>query len=517
VVLAAVGVAATSLVVRWRRSHGIERQQLKWVLLGLATTLALAGAAFLVSSVPAQALAAAAMIPLPCAIGVAVLRHGLWDVDVVASRTLTYTAAGLICGAMFVALRLLTGLVPGAGTGVTVVLCAIAAGLATVASWNGLQRSMNRLVHGMGVEPRQMLDRLGARLSAAADGGDVAEQVLPEVLADLTRTLHARSAVLALADGSRITAGDSVPDDAERVQVALDYAEEGVGTLTLARDGGFGPSERQVLDRFAEQAAVAVHSVLLQRRLRGSRELIVLAREEERRRLRRDLHDGVGPSLAAVALNLETARDLTERNPAAAIALLDRLTPRVNAVVADVRSLVLELRPPTLDELGLAAAIRELADRLSTSGTKVVAVLDDLGPLPAAVEVAAYRIAGEAATNAVRHAEASEVRIVLFREGAHLRLTVADDGVWRQPGSVPSEGRSSGLGLHSMRERAEELGGALDVVGGSAGTVVNARLPIGVGSRGDGTPGIHLAPGVNGTPGGPAIPIRPAGGTWMPA
>ena len=213
VVLAAVGVAAASLVVRWRRSRGIERQQLKWVLLGLATTLALAGAAFLVPSVPAQALAAAAMIPLPCAIGVAVLRHGLWDVDVVASRTLTYTAAGVICGAMFVALRWLTGLVPGAGSGVTVVLCAIAAGLATVASWNVLQRSMNRLVHGMGVEPGQMLARLGARLSAAADGGDVAEQVLPDVLADLTRTLHAHSAVLALADGSRITAGDSVPDD----------------------------------------------------------------------------------------------------------------------------------------------------------------------------------------------------------------------------------------------------------------------------------------------------------------
>src|SRR6478609_4957094 len=172
VVLAAIGVAAASLVVRWRRSRGIERQQLKWVLLGLATTLALAGAAFLVTSVPAQALAAAAMLPLPCAIGVAVLRHGLWDVDVVASRTLTYTAAGVICGAMFVALRWLTGLVPGAGSGVTVVLCAIAAGLATVASWNLLQRSMNRLVHGMGVEPGQMLARLGARLSAAADGGD---------------------------------------------------------------------------------------------------------------------------------------------------------------------------------------------------------------------------------------------------------------------------------------------------------------------------------------------------------
>jgi signal transduction histidine kinase len=124
-----------------------------------------------------------------------------------------------------------------------------------------------------------------------------------------------------------------------------------------------------VLDRLAGQAAVAAHTVLLERRLRRSREQVVLAREEERRRLRRDLHDGVGPSLAAVALQLETARDLTTDHPAAAATLLDRLTPRIQALVGDVRALVLELRPPTLDELGLSTAVRELAARLSTGPT----------------------------------------------------------------------------------------------------------------------------------------------------
>jgi signal transduction histidine kinase len=479
VVLAAVVGAALSMVVRWRKSAGVERQQLKWVLLGLAITLVLAGAAFLVPSAPAQVFAAAGIVPLPCAIGVAVLRFGLWDVDVVASRALTYTVAAVICGLTFAVLRWLTELVPGAGSGMTVVLCAVAAGLVTVASWTALQRSVNRLVHGVGIEPGQMLARLGARLSAASDGEDVADQVLPEVLADLIRALRARAAVLELADGSRVVAGDdsaTPPNnvDAQRFCMPLQYGGEQVGTLLLTREGGFGSAEQPVLERLAGQAAVAVHSVLLARRLRRSRELIVLAREEERRRLRRDLHDGVGPSLAAVALNLETARDLAEHDPAAAVALLDRLTPRVNAVVADVRALVWELRPPTLDELGLTAAVRELADRLSTAETKVVAGQGDPGVLPAAVEVAAYRIAGEAAANAVRHAGASEVRIEMFRGTDTLRVTVADDGTWR----APSPATSGGLGLDSMRQRAEELGGVLTIAGGPAGTVVSATLPI---------------------------------------
>jgi signal transduction histidine kinase len=210
---------------------------------------------------------------------------------------------------------------------------------------------------------------------------------------------------------------------------------------------------------------------MLARESRRSRELVVVAREEERRQLRRDLHDGVGPSIASLALQVETARDLAAEDPEAAVALLARLAPRINAVVGDVRALVHELRPPTLDELGLTAAVRELAARLS--GTTAVTVeSDDLGALPAAVEVATYRITGEAVTNAVRHSGATAVTVSLARDEEALLVTVRDDGHGLGPPNA------DGVGLGSMRARTEELGGTFTFVTGETGTTVTARLPV---------------------------------------
>jgi two-component system, NarL family, sensor kinase len=171
-------------------------------------------------------------------------------------------------------------------------------------------------------------------------------------------------------------------------------------------------------------------------------------------------------------LHAETARDLAVEDPAAAVGLLDRLVPRLNATVADVRALVHELRPPTLDELGLATAVHELADRLSTGRTRVQAQAGQLPELPAAVEVAAYHIAGEAAGNAVRHAGAATVRIRLSVAGDALEVQVADDGH-----GLPIAPRP-GLGTTTMRERAEELGGRLDLRSGVGGTTVTATLPL---------------------------------------
>jgi signal transduction histidine kinase len=339
-------------------------------------------------------------------------------------------------------------------------------------------------VHRSADEPGDVLARLGDRLAAAADADEITELVLPVVLAELTRALHADGASLVLVDGSTIVGEESRnPGPGSAVQWPLRFGGAEVGRLTVSRRGGFEGSEREVLDRLAGQAAVAAHTVLLERRLRRSREQVVLAREEERRRLRRDLHDGVGPSLAAVALQLETARDLTTDHPAAAATLLDRLTPRVQALVGDVRALVLELRPPTLDELGLSTAVRELAARLSTAETQVEADDVDLGLLPAAVEVAAYRIAGEAATNAVRHARAARVRIELRREAEVLVVSVDDNGSGLAPdghGSRPG----GGLGIASIRQRVEEIGGNVTMASGFGGTILTAALPAGSGPLG---------------------------------
>ena len=197
-------------------------------------------------------------------------------------------------------------------------------------------------------------------------------------------------------------------------------------------------------------------------------------REEERRRLRRDLHDGLGPALAAVALQAETARDLVDEDPSAAVALLDRLVPRLNEAVADVRTLVHDLRPPTLDELGLAGSVRELATRFATPTRAVSVDAEELEVLPAAVDLAAYRIVSECLANAAKHSAASTVRLALRRSGASLQVEVHDDGVGLASGAVP------GVRLRSMRERAEELGGSCRVGRGEAGTGTTAvaTLPL---------------------------------------
>jgi signal transduction histidine kinase len=239
-----------------------------------------------------------------------------------------------------------------------------------------------------------------------------------------------------------------------------------------------------------------VHTVVLARDVRRSRELAVSAREEERRRLYRDLHDGLGPSLAALALQVESARDLVGEDADRARRLLDQVRGHLKETVAQVRTVVHGLRPPALDDLGLADALRELAGRFDGAMAVDVAVDpavdpggapageqfgDDGGRLPAAVEVAAYAISAEALANAARHAGARRASVRLERRAGWLVVTVADDGC-----GVPVDARP-GVGLVSMRRRAEELGGTLDVcspvhedgaAAGTAGTVVTARLPL---------------------------------------
>ncbi len=200
------------------------------------------------------------------------------------------------------------------------------------------------------------------------------------------------------------------------------------------------------------------------------------AREEERRRLHRDLHDGVGPTLASLIHRLETARALVARDPDGATVLLGDLKAQVRATIGDIRRLVYALRPPTLDEFGLISAIREHVAHYNTAGELrvVVEALDALPALPAAVEVAAYRIVLEALTNVTRHAHASNCSIRLeIRDARELFVEVIDDGA----GLL--DGTRAGVGMISMRERADELGGeCLIAAGPNGGTRVRAWLPL---------------------------------------
>lgn len=228
---------------------------------------------------------------------------------------------------------------------------------------------------------------------------------------------------------------------------------------------------------FGTPLAVAL-AIARATRLTRSVERLVLAREAERRRIRRDLHDGLGPTLAGIALQLNVARTLVRHDPAKAETVLDGLVRQVKGGMADVRRLVDDLRPPVLDQLGLVAAIKEgaayLYGRTDGAGVTVMVEADgDLGGLPPATEVAAFRIVMEAVTNASRHSRANRCIVHLAVDRA-LEVLVEDDGCGLAPDHV------RGTGLESMCERAGELGGTCTVEARpGGGTVVRASLPIG--------------------------------------
>jgi signal transduction histidine kinase len=285
-----------------------------------------------------------------------------------------------------------------------------------------------------------------------------------------------------------------------------------LGELQLALRPGeqsFSAADWRLLTELARQISVSVSSAQLSHALQHAREQLVVAREEERRRLRRDLHDGLGPVLAAQRLKLGSARYFLNQDPAVADRLLAEQEQDLDAALQEVRRLIDNLRPPALDDLGLAVAIQRVAahycqtgsaqagneesSRAASSLQVSVDVPNALPPLPAAVEVACYRIVQEALTNVVRHAEARHcwltLKVVKRAGGAQgervLLLTVADDGRGLEGRGMDSRGLGStggsGLGLHSMRARAEELGGTMSIgPNRPLGTLLRVQLPIGI-------------------------------------
>ncbi|MDP9380955.1 MAG: GAF domain-containing sensor histidine kinase, partial [Chloroflexota bacterium] len=339
-----------------------------------------------------------------------------------------------------------------------------------------LQQTVNRLMYGERDEPYGVISRLGRRLEATL----TPEEVLPTVVQIVRESLKLPYAAIELRqDGEYRVVASSGQSSNETLRLPLVYRGESVGQMVLAPRAGedsFTPSDRRLLEDLARQAGIAVHAVRLTADLQRSRERLVTAREEERRRLRRDLHDGLGPTLANLFQRLDTASALVRSNPEGAVALIGDLKGRIKTTIGDIRRLVYALRPPALDEFGLVGAIREHAAQLNGSGGLSIAVEapEPLPPLPAAVEVAAYRIVLEALANVVRHAQARICCIRMTVNDDALRLEVTDDGAGLPPG------QQAGVGITSMRERAAELGGELRIEQGEAGgTRVWGRLPIG--------------------------------------
>ena len=465
-----------ALGLRLVRARGMTRRQVAVLLAAAAVLLAVTLAQGWVAA-PWDVLAqAAAVVLVPVAIGVAVTRHGLYELDTAVRRSLV---AGVLtvclAGAYLTVFALLRGVLP---TG-PVAGAALAAGLTGALVQplgQRLSAGVDRLYYGDRADPYAVVSRLTARLAEDLDPDRVPALVCRTVVEDLR--LGGARLVVGVAGQDRVVAEQGVLVGDGAAQVALRHHGEVVGSLSVVPRAGeavIDPRDAEILQVVADQTAPALAALRLRRELQHSRELLVTAREAERRRLRRDLHDGVGATLAGMRLQVESARDLVEE--AAAQRLLDAAGAGLAQAVTEIRHVCENLRPPGIDDLGLVRALRMAADRVAVPGLEVDVEADDLADLGPAVEAATYRIVTESLANVVRHASARHVRVRLHLTVDGLAVEVADDGVGFRDGH-------RGVGIASMRQRAEELGGRLwlAVPTTGSGTVVHALLPTRVGA-----------------------------------
>ena len=484
------GIAAQ--IYRYLRvSSSIEKQQTKWVVYGL--TLGVGGA--LITKLLAltindpmgdglplafvfNIIAVLWMLLLPISVTIAVIRYRLWDINPIINRTLVYGALSFLTIAFYV-LTVGGFALYFRNNETNIVISFIATSIVAILFEplrQRLQRAVNRFMYGERDDPATVLIRLSQRLDSAL-APDSVLQTIVETLAQTLRLPYAAISLLDDAQTPRFESTRSLPPS-DLIHLPLTYQTERVGELILAPRAvgeSFSPADMKLINIIAQQAGVAAYTVRLNNDLQKSRERLVTAQEEERRRLRRDLHDGVGPTLASFSQRLDTAADLVNTNPQASVDLLKDLKGQVKNTVAEIRRLVYALRPPVLDEFGLVTAIREhVAPYTGPNGLQITFdITEPMPPLPAAVEVAAYRIALEAFTNIINHAQANTCQITIKVENNSLLLVISDNG----KGLL--QNNHAGIGLTSMRERANELGGEFMIENNpSGGALVQARLPI---------------------------------------
>lgn len=467
-VLVLVAVSLASVVVRVVRADGVERRQVGWF--GYAVVVVV-----VVILVAPSPWANAVVLLVPVGIAVATLRYRLYDLDLLVNRTVVI--ALLLGGAaiVYVALVAWVGALVGTSDGIVPFVAAFAVALAFHPARIRVQRFVDRLFHGLRGEPYALLRDLDRTLREAESPRVALAGAADQVRSGLR--LPGVALVVPLPSGGEVREQSGVLPDAPFV-LPLELHGLQVGELLVApRDAGAATpdaADSRVLHALAGPLASAAYALRLSGDLEESHRRLLAAREDERRRLRRDLHDGLGPQLAGLVMGLDVVRSALSRGDAArAGELALRTGEQARAAVDDVRRLVQGLWPPALDDLGLVGALRSTGLATVEGGPRVTIEAEGrLDALPAVVEVAAYRIVTEAITNAARHAAAGRVEVLLSARPDALEVRVVDDGSGIRADAAP------GVGLASMRERAAELGGWCTVEPSEQGTLVRAHLPV---------------------------------------
>ncbi|MGI8609434.1 MAG: histidine kinase [Candidatus Dormibacteria bacterium] len=506
VMVAGVVAGVAALVVRYRRGNVDERHQVKWLTAAVATYLIGFGA----SVVPAlfginipwlQDIALVGLSLIPVAAAIAVLKYRLYDIDLVISRALVYGSLALFITAVYVAIVVGVGTLVGSGGQPNLVLSIIATAVVAVAFQpmrERLQKVANRLVYGRRATPYEVLSEFSARVAESFGG----EQVLPRMARVLADGTGAQSATVWLRSGSMLRPAAAWPaainGDAPlpialtgQLVPAIPHTDRAVpvrhqgellGALAITKRTGetLTPIEEKLLVDLAHQAGLVLRNVGLtadlQARLedlRASRQRLVAAQDQERRRLERNLHDGAQQHLVAIKVKLGLAEMLTARDPERAKALVVELKADADDALETLRDLARGIYPPLLAEQGLGVALRGQAAKATLP---VTVRAEDAGRYDQEVESAVYFCCLEALQNVQKYARAGSAAILLSRtESDELRFEVRDDGAGFDPATKPR-----GSGLQNIEDRLNALGGAMTLEShGGSGTVVIGTVPVG--------------------------------------
>ena len=486
----AILLSVISLIVRFVKSAGDERLQLKWFATAAVLVLLTIIPAALTNSAAASVLLNVALFCMNGAVALAILKYRLYDIDIVISKALQYGALAAFITAVYAAL--VVGVGAAAGDQHSVYLSALAAAVVAVAFQPVRQRAAlvaNRLVYGRRATPYQVLSEFAHRIGGAYADDDV----LPQMARMVAAGTGARRVVVWLRVGGELrpgaTAGDpgAVPDPGPvpaagellpelpdgDTTVPIRYQGKLLGALAIAmpRDEPLRPASAQLVADVAAQAGPVLSNAGLISELRESRQRLVTAGDEARRRLERNLHDGAQQDLVALAIKLKIAGGVLGDDDAEARELLEELQADTAAALQNLRDLARGIYPPLLADLGLAAALNAQAGK---SPVPVTVQAEGIGRFPQDTEAAVYFCCLEALQNTAKYARATAARICLSAADGALTFAVSDDGAGYDSARTPM-----GSGLRNMADRLTALGGRLEVRSApGAGTTVTGQLPV---------------------------------------
>jgi signal transduction histidine kinase len=505
---------AIAVIVRLRRTHDVvERQQLRL----LAWTAGIIAALYVVAFIPSivlgsttdstwsgvlGTLAASSFMLIPIAIGVAIMRYRLYEVDVVIRKTVIFALLAAFITLVYVLLVAGIGIFVGSrneNTGVAaaaVAAAVVALAFQPVSRW--ARRLADRLVYGERANPYEVLARFGDQLGESY----AADDVLTRIARVLTEGIGAeRARVWLRVDGSlrqvAMWPPDASGDGADDLSVDVRHQGEDLGALSVAvpANDPLDPTKEKLVRDLAAQAGLVLRNVRLTEQLRArledlqaAQKRLVAAQDQERRRLERNIHDGAQQQLVALAVQARLARQLLDRDPAQTAAMLERIANDTQTAIDDLRDLAHGIYPPLLADKGLVAAL-ESQGRRSPVSVSVEAA--DLGRFPAEIEAAVYFATLEALQNVAKYADATTATVRLEASDGWLRFTVNDDGTGFDPDAT-----SYGSGLQGIADRLGALDGTLEVRSAlGAGTTIVGALPVSIDEAG----------GSNGSPPGTIV------------